>query len=75
MSSNDNEQSNSTHYNAVLPLFTFNECEEVPICEGEKNKMRYLFICPLCAKQPSYHQSSNGSLFIAPHVCFDCTSC
>ena len=75
MSSNDNEQFNSTYDNEVLPLFTFNECEEVPICEREKSKMRYLFICPLCAKEPSYHKSSNGSSLIAPHVHFNCTSC
>ena len=75
MNCNHNEQSNSSYDKEVLQLFTFNQCEEVPICEGEKNKMRYLIICPLCAKEPSYHKPSNGSSLIAPHVHFNCTSC
>ena len=68
MNCNHNEQSNSSYDKEVLQLFTFNQCEEVPIFEGEKNKMRYLIICPLCAKEPSYHKPSNGSLLIAAHV-------
>ena len=75
MNCNHNEQSNSSYDKEVLQLFTFNQCEEVPIFEGEKNKMRYLIICPLCAKEPSYHKPSNGSSLIAPNVHFNCTSC